>query len=193
MDIPANTAAQEILDFWIGEVGPDGWYGADAAVDQTIRDRWGGLWARAQAGGLSEWRTTIEGCLALLILLDQFPRNMFRDDPRAFASDARALAVAKVAILHQRDQQVAPPERQFFFTPLLHSETLANQDHSVRLFLINFGHGELLGHALVHREIIRRFGRFPGRNAALGRESTPEEVAFLGNQGYRELLQRYAA
>ena len=193
MDIPANTAAQEILDFWIGEVGPDGWYGADAAVDQTIRDRWSGLWARAQAGGLSEWRTTIEGCLALLILLDQFPRNMFRDDPRAFASDARALAVAKVAILHQRDQQVAVPQRQFFFTPLLHSETLANQDHSVRLFLINFGHGELLGHALVHREIIRRFGRFPGRNAALGRESTPEEVAFLGNQGYRELLQRYAA
>ncbi len=105
------------------------------------------------------------------------------------SSDARALATAKVAILHGREQQVALPERQFFFTPLMHSETLTNQDQSVRLYLMNFGHGELLSHALAHRDIIRRFGRFPGRNAALGRESTPDELAFLGEGGYRALMR----
>jgi uncharacterized protein (DUF924 family) len=181
-----NGAAQEILDFWIDEVGPAKWFAADEALDQTIRERWGSLWEKAQAGGLSEWRRTIEGVLALVILLDQFPRNMFRGTARAFSSDARALATAKVAILHGREQQVALPERQFFFLPLMHSETLTNQDQSVRLYLINFGHGDLLGHALEHRDIIRRFGRFPARNAALGRESTPDELEFLARAGYRE-------
>ena len=188
-----SSAAQDLLDFWLGEVGPERWFAVDPAVDQTITERWGGLWERAQAGGLTEWRPTIEGVLALTILLDQFPRNMFRGTARAFASDARALATAKVAILHSREQQVPLPERQFFFLPMMHSETLTNQDQSVRLYLMNFGHGDLLGHALAHRDIIRRFGRFPGRNEALGRESTPEELAFLAADGYSDLLERNAA
>jgi uncharacterized protein (DUF924 family) len=189
-----NATAQEIIDFWIDEVGPKGWFAVDEAVDREIRDRWLGLWEKAQAGGLGDWRTTIEGCFALLILLDQFPRNMFRGSPKAFASDARALAIAKVAILHGRDQLIPLPQRQFFYTPLMHSETLTNQDQSVRLYLMNFGHGSpYLQHALAHREIIRSFGRFPYRNAALGRESTPEETAFIEEGGYQGLMQRYAA
>ena len=100
------------------EVGPDGWYRADPAIDSTIRERWLPLWETGRAGGLREWSCSPLGCLALLVLLDQFPRNMFRDDPRAFASDARAVTVAKTAILHGVDRRVGTPERQFFYTPL---------------------------------------------------------------------------
>lgn len=180
--------AEELLDFWIG-VGEAGWYRADTAVDDEIRDRWGGLWETALNGGLGDWAADARSCLALTILLDQFPRNMFRGDGRSFATDARALAVARSAIQRGRDQQVPRPERQFFYLPMMHSEVPANQDHSVRLYLLNFGRGELLRHARVHRAIIRRFGRFPYRNAALGRESTPEEVAFVEAGGYQKQLE----
>ncbi len=183
-----DATAQQLLDFWLGEVGPDGWYRADEALDATIRDRWGALWETAQGGGVAEWATAPQSCLALVILLDQFPRNIFRGSARAFASDARALAVAKAAIQRGRDQRVDRPQRQFFYLPFMHSEVQTNQDQSVRLFLLNFGKGELLLHARVHREMIRRFGRFPLRNAALGRESTPAEAAFLSGGGYRALM-----
>jgi uncharacterized protein (DUF924 family) len=187
-----DDTARELLDFWLG-LGPEGWYRTDAAVDATIRDRWGAAWETARSGGLNDWRAAPDSCLALVILLDQFPRNMFRQDARAFASDARALAVATTAILHGMDRRVGMPERQFFYLPLTHSEVQCNQDHSVRLFLIHFGRDGYLRHAQVHREIIRRFGRFPFRNAALGRESTPEEVAFLAEGGYRAVLDQFAA
>ncbi len=185
--------AQELLDFWIGDVGPDGWYAADDARDATIRDGWGDLWETARGGGLANWRSGPKTCLALAILLDQFPRNMFRDDPRAFATDALARAAVKIAILHGQDRQVGLPERQFFYTPLMHSELQTDQDRSVRLFLVNFGAGDdLMLHARAHREAIRRFGRFPARNAALGRESTPEEKAHLEAGGYRAMLTELA-
>lgn len=188
-----DTTARELLDFWL-EVGPDGWYRADDTLDETIRKRWGPLWEEARLGGLEAWNFAPKSCLALVILLDQFPRNMFRGDARAFATDARALRVAKGAVLHRRDRKVDLPERQFFYLPFEHSEMLVNQDQGVRLFLISFGRESLyLKHARAHREIIRRFGRFPFRNAALGRESTPEEVAFLGEGGYQSVVEKLDA
>ncbi|MFO1142501.1 MAG: DUF924 family protein [Amaricoccus sp.] len=189
-----DATAEELLRFWLDEVGPDGWYKVDDALDATIRDRWGALWDVARTGGLAEWKAAPRSCLALLVLLDQFPRNMFRGDARAFASDARALATAKVEILHGRDRKIGLPERQFFYLPLMHSEIKTNQDKSVRLFLMSFGpDDDHVKHARAHREIIRRFGRFPYRNAALGRESTPEEVAFMERGGYGALMKEMAA
>ena len=187
-----DPTARELLDYWLG-LGPEAWYRGGAALDQEIRDRWGALWEKGRKGELIQWRAAPASSLALVILLDQFPRNMFRDDARAFSSDARALTVAKTAILHGHDRRVDLPERQFFYTPLMHSEVLSNQDQSVRLYLLNFGREGLLPHAQAHREIIRRFGRFPYRNAALGRESTPEEVAFLAEGGYMSMFNRFAA
>ena len=189
-----DATAEELLRFWLDEVGPDGWYRVDEGLDAAIRDRWGALWEVARTGGLAGWKAAPRSWLALIVLLDQFPRNMFRGDARAFASDARALATAKVAILHGRDLKIGLPERQFFYLPLMHSEIQTNQDKCVRLFLTSFGRDDgHVRHARAHREIIRRFGRFPYRNAALGRESTPEEVAFLEGGGYASLIKEMAA
>jgi uncharacterized protein (DUF924 family) len=187
-----DRRAKELLDYWLG-IGREGWFRVDPAVDDAIRARWQDLWEQGRAGGLAQWTTSPEGCLALLILLDQLPRNMFRGEARAFASDGRALAVATSAILRRRDARVPAPQRQFFYLPLMHSEVLAHQDRCVRLILLSFGRGEGLRHARAHREIIRRFGRFPYRNAALGRQSTPEEVAFLEEGGYQKMLDATAA
>jgi uncharacterized protein (DUF924 family) len=189
-----DTTAEELIHFWLEEVGPEGWYRVDEALDAKIRDRWGALWEVGRAGGLADWKANARSTLALLILLDQFPRNMFRGDGRSFASDALALQTAKVAILHGRDQKIGLPERQFFYLPLMHSEVQANQDRSVRLFVINFGReDDHVRHAMAHREVIRRYGRFPYRNAALGRESTPAEEAFLAAGGYGAMLKEMAA
>jgi uncharacterized protein (DUF924 family) len=189
-----DPAAQELLDFWLGELKPDGWFRVDEALDKRIRDRWRPLWEEARAGGLREWTVAPMSCLALVILLDQFPRNMFRGSALAFASDRRALAVAKAAILAGHDRRVEGPERGFFYLPFEHSELQVDQDRSVRLVLLAFGKdSEYLVHARAHREVIRRFGRFPYRNAALGRESTPEEVAFLDAGGYAAMLKEIAA
>ena len=189
-----DPQAQELLDFWLRELTPDDWYRADDALDARIRDRWRPLWETARAGGLREWTVTPHGCLALVILLDQFPRNMFRGSALAFASDRRARAVTKSAVLAGLDRKVGLPERAFFYMPLEHSEFLVDQDRNVRLFLLAFGKDhEYLRHARAHREIIRRFGRFPYRNAALGRESTPDEVAFLEAGGYEAMLKELAA
>jgi uncharacterized protein (DUF924 family) len=180
-----DTAAQEVLEFWLKEVGSEGWYATDPALDARIRERFLPLWEAARRGSHATWICTPDACLALAIVLDQFPRNMFRGDARSFATDARALAVAKSAIQRGHDRRIDLPERQFFYMPLGHSEVLANQDRAVRHFLLSFGHGEMLDHARAHRAIIRRFGRFPGRNAVLGRVSTPDEEAFLEAGGYQ--------
>jgi uncharacterized protein (DUF924 family) len=187
-----DRTAEELLAFWLDEVGPDGWFRQDEAFDASIRDRWGELWERARGGGLVEWRAAPRSALALVILLDQFPRNMFRGDARAFSSDGRAVAVAKTEILHGHDRRVELPARHFFYMPLMHSEIQTNQDRCVRLFLINYGREGYLRHAVAHREIIRRFGRFPFRNAALGRESTPAEIAFLEAGGYLTVFKATA-
>ncbi len=183
-----TVGPEDILAFWIDEVGEAGWYAVDEALDARVRARFQGAWERARAGGLDGWREAARGRLALLILLDQFPRNMFRGDARSFATDARALAVAKQGLRLGHDREVEGPARQFFYLPLMHSETLADQQRSVRLCLLAFGRNENFRHARAHRAVIRRFGRFPYRNAALGRRTTPAEAAWMEGGGYEAAL-----
>jgi uncharacterized protein (DUF924 family) len=180
--------AGEVLTFW-EEAGPAMWYRQDDAFDRTIRDRFGPLWESACDGGCDHWAMGARGALALIVLLDQFPRNMFRNSPRAFASDARARQVAHLARARDWDLRVTGPMRQFFYLPFMHSELLTDQDRSVRLFKARMEGGDNLLHARAHREIIRRFGRFPYRNAALGRSDTPEETDFLAQGGYAAILR----
>lgn len=171
---------QQIIAFWEKNVGQERWYIADAALDDAVRKAYRAVWDDARAGKFSAWEDTPEGALALLIVLDQFPRNMFRGTPDAFASDEQARAVAHRAIVRRFDLQIAPPLRQFFYTPFEHSEDMADQDRALILT------GERLGvdyytypYIVAHRDEIARFGRFPSRNKALGRASTEEELAFL--------------
>ena len=183
-----TVGPEDVLAFWIDEVGESGWYAVDEALDARIRERFQEAWERARTGGLDGWRATPRSCLALLILLDQFPRNMFRGSAQAFATDARALAVAKQALRLGHDRKVEGAARQFFYLPLMHSETVADQQRSVRLLLLAFGENENLRHARAHRAVIRRFGRFPYRNAALGRRTTPAEAAWMEGGGYEAAL-----
>jgi uncharacterized protein (DUF924 family) len=174
---------EEVLSFW-REAGPKRWYKVDPAFDDTIRERFLATWEAARAGRLAGWEETSEGALALLLVLDQFPRNMFRGDARSFATDALARAAAGRAIGRQFDQALAPPERNFFYLPYMHSEVLADQERAVVLVqAIDDADG--VKHAKAHRDLIRRFGRFPFRNQALGRTSTPEEAEYLAAGGYR--------
>ncbi len=182
---------EDILAYWLDEVGPDGWYRVDAALDQDIRDRFEHAWAEAQDGACGLWLTYASGALAYLILADQFSRNMFRGTGQAFASDRAARAVAKAAISKGWDLKIDEPARQFFYMPLMHSENLCDQDRCVRLMkerMPETGADNLL-HARAHREIIRQFGRFPFRNQALHRETTEAEARFIENGGYGEVLR----
>ncbi|MCU4651759.1 DUF924 domain-containing protein [Roseibacterium sp. SDUM158016] len=182
------TGPKTVLDFWLG-AGPEAWYRQDDAFDAVIRDRFGALWEEGAGGGLDEkWATNPQGALALIVLLDQFPRNMFRGDPRAFASDDRALSTACYAIDRGWDLRIDPPERQFFYMPFMHSERLTDQDHCVRLMAERMAGTDNLLHARAHREIIRRFSRFPYRNEALGRKTSEAERAFLDEGGYGAIL-----
>ena len=183
--------AQEIIEFWVNEVGPKGWYQGGEDLDQTIRDRFLDDWEQARAGAYDSWGCCPDKSLALIILLDQFPRNMFRGDPRSFATDKKAREVAKVAIDKNWDQKVAEPARQFFFLPYMHSECLTHQERCVRLVMTRMPEtgGENLIHAKVHREIIRQFGRFPYRNDALGRKTTDAEKRFIEDGGYQAILK----
>lgn len=177
---------EEVLSFWLDEVGPSGWYKAEDALDQEVRDRFEGAWTGAMQGRHALWLTYPSGVLAYIILLDQFPRNMFRDTGKAFASDRFALAAAKQAIGKNWDLKIDEPARQFFYLPLMHSENLADQDRCVRLMLDRMpehGANNLL-HARAHREVIRKFGRFPYRNAALGRRSSETERSYVDHGGY---------
>lgn len=182
----AQVTAAEVNEFWLNEIGPAGWFGGGEALDQTIRDRFRAAWDDA-AALVAEWKITPEGALAALILIDQFPRNMFREDPRAFATDAMARALATEVIGEGFDMQTAPPQRNFFYLPYVHSEDLADQDRGVELIEERVG-GEHLRHAILHRDAIRAFGRFPWRNNALGRTSTPEEQALMEAGGYGALV-----
>ena len=193
------STPDEVVDFWVNEVGPKGWYIQDDELDQKIRDRFFDIWEMAatvdcEGRKLDKWFETPKAMLGLLIVLDQFPRNMFREDPRAFSSDKRARAVAKQAIDKGWDKRIDAPERQFFYMPLMHSECLMDQDRAVRLFKTRMdGDENNLIHAKAHREIIRRFGRFPYRNNALDREMRSNEAEFLNNGGYRSILQELSA
>jgi uncharacterized protein (DUF924 family) len=177
---------EEINAYWLDEIGPKGWYEASDTLDDTIRERFLDTWEQTCEGRFSLWLTYPSGALAYLILTDQFPRNMFRGQGRAFASDQVALAVAKSAIHKGWDLRIDGPARQFFYLPLMHSENLCNQDRCVRLMSERLpeGGGDNLLHARAHREVIRRFGRFPYRNEALSRSTTQAEKAYLGQGGY---------
>jgi uncharacterized protein (DUF924 family) len=177
-----SATAPEIVAFW-REAGADKWFAKDAAFDGEIRRRFLPTHEAAAAGKLANWEQTAESALALLILLDQFPRNMFRGQARAFATDALAMAVTANAIIHGFDAQVPPELRAFFYVVFEHSENLADQEHGIALYKAA-GDTDGLKWAELHADIIRRFGRFPHRNAALGRKTTPEEQAFLDGGGF---------
>ena len=185
------TTADEILGVWLDEVGPEGWYQGAPALDCALRARFEAAWRRAAEGAYGLWLTYPSGALAYIILTDQFPRNMFRATAQAFATDKWALAAAKAAIRRKWDLRIDEPARQFFYLPLMHSESLSDQEHCVRLVMERMpetGAGTLL-HARAHRDVIRMFGRFPSRNAALGRPSREPETAYVEHGGYRERLK----
>jgi uncharacterized protein (DUF924 family) len=176
-----HAQAADIVSFW-RSAGPKAWFAKDEAFDKAIRQRFEADHHAAARGQYDSWQDTPLGALALLLLLDQFPRNLFRDSPHAFATDPLARRVARAALERGFEAAVEPELRQFFLLPLEHSEDLADQDLAVR-------HGERLGPedakwALIHRAIIATFGRFPHRNRCLGREATPEEQAFLDGGGF---------
>ena len=189
------STPEEVLSFWLDDVGPDGWYKVDETLDANIRDKFEETWDRAQEGALSLWMTYPSGALAYLILTDQFPRNMFRGTSKAFASDRAALAVSKISVERNWDMKIDPPARQFFYMPMMHSECITDQERCVRMFLTrmpNDGPDNLL-HAKAHRDVIRKFGRFPFRNEALERRSREEEMAFLADGGYGETVRQLQA
>ncbi|MEM7237381.1 MAG: DUF924 family protein [Pseudomonadota bacterium] len=181
-----DDRAQRILTYWLDDVGETGWYEADPMRDETIRARFSADFADACRGHLQTWVRVADQCLALLILLDQFSRNILRGKPEAYSGDARALAVAGTALRLGHDRSFEMPARQFFYLPFMHSERLADQERCVRLFLLNGGPtgGNNLDHAVKHREVIRRFGRFPSRNAALGRQDSAKERSYRNGGGY---------
>jgi len=178
--MPSDPA--DILAFWRA-AGPDKWFEKNDAFDAEIRERFRDTYAAGAAGRLAAWEEDAEGALALVIVLDQFPRNMFRGDARTYAADPLARAVAQRAIARGFDQTYVPPERRFFYLPFTHSENLADQERCVAL---NRAAADEEGTkwAELHADIIRRFGRFPHRNGALGRATTAEEQAFLDGGGF---------
>ncbi|MEO0401229.1 MAG: DUF924 family protein [Pseudomonadota bacterium] len=179
----------DILRFWLDECGPDKWFASDPDLDQTIRERFEPAWKEASEGRFALWLTYPNGALAYIILADQFARNMFRDDPRAFALDRAALAAAKSAIAKGWDKRIDVPARVLFYMPLEHSENLCDQDRAVRLMCERMQDDTYLLHARAHREVIRQFGRFPHRNAVLGRATTGAEQAHLDGGGYGAVVR----
>jgi uncharacterized protein (DUF924 family) len=180
----------EVLDFWLHEIGPKGWYAGGEAIDAACRERFGDLWQAAHEGGLEHWVEGTVGTLAYLIVTDQFPRNIHRDSPLAFATDARARAAARRAVAEGWDMNAPEPERQFFYMPFEHSEDPADQQLAVEYLTERMSsEPDKALHARAHAEVIRRYGRFPTRNAALGRVNTAEEQAYLDAGGYMALVK----
>jgi uncharacterized protein (DUF924 family) len=174
---------QQVLDFWFGEQAREMWWDKSDRFDALVRATLGEAHAEAAAGGLRDWTEAPDPCLALVILLDQVPRNVFRGTPRAFATDAQAREVARLAVDRGFDQGMDVDRRTFLFLPFEHSEDIRDQRLMVELTQARIGPGNALDYALKHLEIIERFGRFPHRNAILGRPSTEEEIEFLKQPG----------
>lgn len=180
-----------LLDFWLHEIGPEGWYAGGAEIDSLCRDRFADLWRAAHDGGLEHWVDGTVGTLAYLILTDQIPRNIHRGTALAFATDPQARAAARRALEAGWDMNAPEPERQFFYMPFEHSEDPEDQALSVRLLTERLASDpEVALHARAHQWVIARFGRFPTRNAALGRVSSPEEQAYLDAGGYAAVVNR---
>lgn len=172
---------QEILDLWYAPEMQSRWFASTPELDAAIREKYELLWRQAAEGKRDEWKETPEGCLALTIVLDQFPLNMFRGHAESFKTEQQAVATAKYAISMGFDRQLPTERRAFLYMPLMHSENLADQDLSVSLFAAARLENNLR-FAQHHRELIRRFGRFPHRNAILGRQSTREESEYFGSK-----------
>lgn len=174
--------SDDILDFWFDEIDPAQWWKKDEAFDQALRERFGDVHQRAARCELYAWRNGGRGRLAEVIVLDQFSRNLFRGEPASFACDPLALGLAQTAIETGADQTLSPVERSFLYMPFMHSESAAIHAVGIGLFEA-LGIQANLDSAIRHREIIERFGRYPHRNAILGRTSTPEEIEFLKQPG----------
>ena len=181
-DIRPNIGPRDVLDFWLKDTASEKWFATDAALDAEIRARFEDAWRLGCAGKLEDWENEANGALALIVLFDQFPRNMFRGQSEAFASDALAREIAKRAIAQKRDLEVPSAFRSFFYLPLTHSENIADQEACVQLTRERLGEDHsTYPYTLLHRAAIERFGRFPARNKALGRASTAEEQEFLNH------------
>lgn len=183
---------KEILDFWFGREDEEGygefrgeWFQQNEEFDRQVRDRFLEDYERAARGKYDGWQHEPESCLALVILLDQFPRNLFRGDARTHATDDKALGISHEAVHKGFDRKLAPFQRHFLYMPFMHSERVEDQRRSVALFqeLAEEGGPDVMEFAEGHRETVERFGRFPHRNEVLGRSSTPEEVEFLERSG----------
>lgn len=177
----AKASPSDVVAFW-SEAGPERWFAKDDGFDRRFRELFLQAHESAVRGELEHWRHTPGGALALILLLDQFPRNVFRGTPRMYASDRAALGLAEAAVAAGHDRHFDADLRLFFYLPFAHSEVLAHQERSVALSR-ELG-GESLAHAEGHRDIIKRFGRFPHRNAILGRETTADEQRFLDEGGF---------
>jgi uncharacterized protein (DUF924 family) len=190
------ATVEEVLQFWFSTPQSEEaqylkrrkvWFGKNPEFDQAIHSRFLTTYDQAASGELDAWQATPEGCLALILLLDQFPRNLFRGQPQSFATDPQALSLALAAIAQSFDQALAPIQRIFIYLPLEHSENLEHQRQSVALFQQLTSHSpelaDVFDYAVRHQTVIERFGRFPHRNAILGRESTAAELEFLTQPG----------
>jgi len=178
----AQDWIEPVLEFWFGELEPDQWFKRDDGVDEAIRTRFAATYETVRARPVADLAADGRTALAAIIVLDQFPRNMFRDSPRAFESDAHAVAVADMAIAAGHDAPMRDEERHFLYMPFMHSEALADQDRCIDLFEA-LGKEDGVKFAHLHRDIIVKFGRFPHRNAVLGRQSTDEEQKHLDVHG----------
>lgn len=175
---------QEVLDFWFKEVDPEKHFIKDENLDEEIKQRFSEVHRQAAAGELWQWRETIQGRLSEIIVLDQFSRNMYRGQAKAFSTDGMALILAQEAIRTKEAQKLPTNQRSFLYMPFMHSESMAIHDIAMKLFS-GAGMEETLQYEIGHREIIAQFGRYPHRNEALSRVSTPEEIAYMKeNEGF---------
>jgi uncharacterized protein (DUF924 family) len=180
MEFKMKITPKEILDFWYSSRISPQWFAATPELDREIQQKYETVWEQAMAGELNDWRTSPLGCLALVIVLDQFPLNMFRGQSKSFQSERQAVEVAWHAVKNNFDQSIEREKLAFLYMPFMHSEFMAEQDLSVKLYRDN-GLEANAKFAEHHRNIVSRFGRFPHRNAILGRESTEEEIKYLAS------------
>jgi uncharacterized protein (DUF924 family) len=181
MDKTSQNEIKDLVTFWFSEPVKKLWFNSTPEFDAQLKEKYLNLVERAERGELDDWAAQAQGALALVIILDQLPLNIFRQQARSFATESKARDIAAQAVEKALDQQLDPEQKAFLYLPFMHSEHLADQDRAVELFE-EAGLNENLRFAKHHRELIRRFGRFPHRNKILGRENTPEETAYLNSK-----------